>query len=143
MVWAAFSRSKQSEIVFLEENVNSELYVDILEHNLLPMMGPADIFQQDNASCHKSRTTMAWFQEKEVAVMDWPAISPDLNPIENLWAYMQQKVYEEARSFDCRRDLMQKITDVWADIPQIMRDNLIDSMPKRMDLVLKEKGERI
>lgn len=143
MVWAAFSRTKKTDIVFVTGNMDSELYIDILEHNLLGVMDPDDIFQQDNASCHTSRRTMSWFSDNGVEVMSWPAISPDLNPIENLWAYMQHKVYQGGISFNNEQALMDKIKDVWDSIPQTIIDNLIGSMNKRMELVIKGKGERL
>lgn len=142
MVWAAFSKTKKTDIVFVTGNLNSDLYIEILEHNLLPILDEGDIFQQDNASCHTSRITRSWFAENGVEVMPWPALSPDLNPIENLWAYMQRKVYEGARSFDNEQLLMDKIKDIWDEIPQTIIDNLIGSMNKRMELVLKGKGNR-
>jgi hypothetical protein len=45
------------------------------------------IFQQDNASIHMSGHSLVWFAEKNIPLLDWPARSPDLNPIENLWAF--------------------------------------------------------
>lgn len=143
MVWAAFSRTKKTDIVFVTGNLNSELYIDILEHNLMAIMDTDDIFQQDNATCHTSRQTMTWFADNGIEVMQWPAISPDLNPIENLWAYMQHKVYEGGISFDNEQLLMNKIKDVWDEIPQVIIDNLIGSMNKRMEQVIKGKGERL
>ena len=42
------------------------------------------IYQQDNASVHKSRQTMKWLKSNNIEVIDWPTISPDQNPIENI-----------------------------------------------------------
>ncbi|KAE9045847.1 hypothetical protein PR001_g4799 [Phytophthora rubi] len=65
-------------------------YIYTVSEFLLPYAhfnyGTDFTFQQDNASIHTSRETMAFFEEQEVSVMDWPARSPNLNPIENLWS---------------------------------------------------------
>ncbi|KAI5152859.1 hypothetical protein ENBRE01_3070, partial [Enteropsectra breve] len=50
------------------------------------------IFKQDNAPCHKSNYTSRFFTENEINVIEWPAQSPDLNPIENVWAYIDQRL---------------------------------------------------
>ncbi len=66
------------------------IYQDILEHFMLPsadkLYGDADfIFQQDLAPAHTAKGTKSWFNDHGVTVLDWPANSPDLNPIVNLW----------------------------------------------------------
>jgi hypothetical protein len=50
------------------------------------------IFQQVNAPCHKSRIEKKWFEDNRMVVMDWPAMSSDLSPIENLWAVIKNKL---------------------------------------------------
>ncbi len=69
--------------------VNAAIYQDVLEHFILPsadkLYGDADfIFQQDLAPAHTAKGTKSWFSDHGVTVLDWPANSPDLNPIENL-----------------------------------------------------------
>jgi hypothetical protein len=46
------------------------------------MNDPGIIFQQDNAKIHRSYRAQEWFERHGIEVLDWPAHSPDLSPIE-------------------------------------------------------------
>jgi hypothetical protein len=87
MIWAAIKVGWKSSIVKIEETMNSAKYCRMLQDNLLPHLKRfgADkvIFQQDNAPCHASRMTKAWLDTNKVPLLQWPAKSPDLSPIEN------------------------------------------------------------
>ncbi len=50
------------------------------------------IFQQDLAPAHTAKSTKSWLNEHGVGVLDWPANSPDLKPIENLWGIVTRKM---------------------------------------------------
>jgi len=70
--------------------------------------------------------------------MEWPAQSPDLNPIENLWGDIKKGVFEaEPTNIN---DLWSVIERSWAAIPTKRYQILIDSMPKRCKAVIENKG---
>ncbi len=89
MIWAAMSSAGVGPLCFLKSTVNAAIYQEILEHFMLPsadkLYGDADfIFQQDLAPAHTAKGTKSWFNDHGFTVLDWPANSPDLNPVENL-----------------------------------------------------------
>ncbi len=97
MIWAAMSSAGVGPLCFLKTNVTAPIYQDILEHFMLPS---ADhlfkdayfIFQQDLAPVHTAKSTKSWLNDHGVGVLDWPANSPDLNPIKNIWSIVKRKM---------------------------------------------------
>ncbi len=97
MIWAAMSSAGVGPLGFLKSIVNAAIYQEILEHFMLPsadkLYGDADfIFQQDLALAHTAKGTKSWFNDHDVTVLDWPANSPDLNPIEHLGVIVKRKM---------------------------------------------------
>ncbi len=75
--------------IFVAYSCHQRILQEILEHFMLPsadqLFKDADfIFQQDLAPAHTAKSTKSWLNDHGVGVLDWPANSPDLNPIENL-----------------------------------------------------------
>ncbi len=101
--------------------------------------GDADVlFHQDLAPAHTAKGTKSWFNDHGVTVLDWPANSPDLNPIENLWGIVKRKMRDiRPNNAD---DLKAAIKVTWASITPEQCHKLIASMPRRIDAGIHAKG---
>lgn len=105
MIWGCFVGDKLGPIAFINGTVNTQVYVDILENVFLPFIdalsadGITDIvFQQDNARPHTAKRTQSllenWALAHGFSLMEWPPNSPDMNPIEHLWAHLKLKLHQ-------------------------------------------------
>lgn len=144
MIWAAFCAEMKSNIAWVTTRMNSKRYIEILENELVRMYEELDaenlIFQQDNASIHVSKETKAWFRDFEINLLEWPARSPDLNPIENLWGILARRVYRDGRQFHSVEELKNAIRVEWAAISPAEIQRLLGTMPKRICAVLESNG---
>lgn len=147
MLWAAFSMHGRTHLCKCDGRMDSKKYINMLETELITFtddkMDGDFIFQQDNAAIHVSRQSRAWFQEKDIDLLDWPACSPDLNPIENLWGILVRRVYANGRQFATVPELYVAVCIAWREIPQNTIDSLINSMPKRIFEVIKRGGKQL
>ena len=87
------------------------------------------IFQEDNALCHVSRQCNAWKADDNIPILPWPAQSPDINVIENVWRVLKiQKT---------KADLEQVVNEVWTSLPLHYIQSLYQNLPKRIKAVIK------
>jgi predicted ATPase len=99
MVWGMFSWHSLGALIVVEGTMVQHKYVSVLEDHVYLYMRivlhqGAGIYQQDNARRHTVRSARAWLEEHqdEFTVLPWPANSPTLNPIENLWNHLDRVV---------------------------------------------------
>ena len=83
-------------IIHIEGAVNANVYRNLLEQKVIPSLKESPIqpaiFMHDNAPCHTARRVKQDLAEENIDVVDWPALSPDLNPIENWWHIIGEQV---------------------------------------------------
>lgn len=147
MVWGAFSSVGQLEIQFASTRMNSTDYTNVLRSSLLPYLRDnADrkwIFQQDNAPIHKSNFTKNWLSQKGIEALTWPACSPDLNPMENIWGILVRRIYANQRQFDTIEALKREIIVQWDNLDLNLLNKLALSMNKRTFELIKANGNQI
>ena len=114
MVWGGISAFGKTELMLLKGRQDFQKYIQILKDHLIPFVETKEHeFQQDNAPIHVSEATRSFLQESNTQVMDWPACSPGLNPIENVWGLLSRSVYGSGRQYDSEKDLKEAIWSAW------------------------------
>ena len=137
MVWECFCFHGVGTLCRVEGNINSDKYIDILDTNLWPVIARhfpdgAYLFQDDNAPVHRSRITQEYIARNRIKNMSWPAQSPDINIIENIWLYIKRKLQSRIHNINSADELFQHTLQIWQDINLNYVRNLYNSIPRRI-----------
>ena len=155
MVWGCFCNNKLGPLVLVEGTLNSDKYIELLKRHLLSFLNNLNeggelipwyffqeenyIFQDDNAPCHASIKTKSWKEDNSIKILPWPAQSPDLNPIENLWNELETKIRKRRPMPRNKNDFFAALKEEWYKIDESQLIRLVKSMPNRISAVLENK----
>ncbi len=134
MVWGCISAYG---LHVLEGTMNVERYIKVLEQHMLPSRWR--VFQQNNAKPHSAAITTAWLRSRRVWVLNCPACSPGLSPIENIWHIIKQKIRQK-RPWTLQQ-LEIYIRQEWDQITKSKLQKFVNLMPRRFQTVLKRRGD--
>jgi len=110
--------------------------------NKLREEGRTPVFMQDGARPHTAHANLEYLGSKGIVLLEnWPARSPELNPIENLWAYIQRKVSD--RGPENQEDLREMVQEEWDAIPQALIDEYVLSFQQRLSECRQRKGQHL
>lgn len=147
MVWGCMTVHGPGYLCKIDGKMDQELYKSILEDELgqtidyYQMNISEVIFQQDNDPKHTAKSIKEWLAAQQFSILQWPPQSPDLNPIEHLWAHLKQQLNKYETPPKGMIELWSRIEEQWNKVDEAVCKNLIESMPRRIDAVLKAKGK--
>jgi len=145
-VWGCFTISGVGYLCKIDGGLDAELYRKILDEDLMQTLDyynlePNDIFfVQDNDPKHTAILTKQWFDDNDIETLPWPPQSPDLNPIEHLWNDVDRRLRALNVEFRGKEALWEYVSQVWNDTTVETCTKLINSMPERINDVIKAKG---
>lgn len=136
-VWGCIGKMNHIHLI-QEKHLNQIYYLKILKKYF---SDDEDItLVQDNSPIHNAKKVKVWLENNNITVLKWPAYSPDLNPIENLWSRMEYLM--QNRKPKDSEELWQLVKSTFDEIvsdEQYIK-NLVHSMPKRLKHVYDTEG---
>ena len=94
--------------------------------------------QIDNARYYWTNQVLQFFQENNIKVIDWPPYSPDLNPIENLWSIIKDKL--KRKKFISMSSLKSKLIKLLENIYEDLVKRLLEGIYNRINIWMETKG---
>lgn len=150
MVWGAFIGSRLSTLVTMPKNLRKAVdFVEVVYKGELERFWAevlasgveGMILMEDGAPIHRSNAPKAWREAHGIPKMEWPAQSPDLNPIEMLWKILKDAVqHKRNRRPKNVAEMELALKEEWGKVTGAYLERLIESMPARMRAVIKAKG---
>lgn len=150
MIWGAIAKDFKSPLILIDGKLNSIKYIKMLEdNNIFHLLNKrfgnnGYVFQQDGASSHTAAITINFLSQKVKLLKDdikWPANSPDLNVIEIIWAIIKSRINIE--KVENKKDLFEKVKQIWDEIPIETINLLIDSFHSRIKTCIQLNGESL
>lgn len=143
-IWASFGKDYKSDLSWVEKRLNGDEYCKMMKTNLLKGVSKTRRSKycliSDNAPWHKKRSTVMGV-ETIVKTEYLPALSPDFNPIENVWGEMVKRLHKDGQQYRNQKELKEGIQTVWNGFTQAELNDRAASFEDRLLAGVETKGE--
>ena len=144
MVWGSITAHGRTPLVVIAGNLTGIRYRDeIVQPYVIPFIHAQDnnvTFQQNNAQPHVARVVRDYLTEQHVDLLSWPAVSPDLSPIEHVWDEMERRLRHLPNQPVTSAEMSPALIRIWNNIPQAFFNNLVRSMRRRCQACINAHG---
>ena len=144
MVWGGICGGRKTRLLVLDGNLNAQRYInEVLVPEVIPFLlqnGPNLIFQQDNARPYVARVVNDFFNQNNVDRLPWPALSPDLSPIEHLWDELSRRIHNGNPQINTVAQLRQALVREWNNLPNPLVQRYVNSMRRRIQACIQANG---
>ncbi|GFX88755.1 transposable element Tc1 transposase [Trichonephila clavipes] len=145
MVWAGIMINGRTRLhVVANGTMTDQQYIDEV---LLPpvrlfrgAVGDKFVFMDDNATCHRTLAVQDFLDSEGIQRLVWPARSPDLNPIENVWDALGRQGAGPNYPLTNKNILIRALTEEWDKLPQQLLHNVVQSMVRRVECCITLHG---
>ena len=145
LVWSGISLDGRTDLYVIRNGALTGVrYRDeVLDPVVRPYAGACGhgfILMDDNARPHRARVVNQYLEQEGIERMEWPARSPDLNPIEHAWDILQRRLSSRIRQPRTAEELSNFLVEEWHRIPVADIRRLILSFPRRCQEVINARG---
>nr|CAH7722538.1 unnamed protein product [Callosobruchus chinensis] len=144
MFWGGIRFNRRTQLIHISGTMTGAYYLqNIINAIVRPLrnkIGDQFIFMDDNDRPHRTRPVQQALENRNIARLEWPAISPDMNPIEHVWDYVSRAIFNQNNPPRSTQELIVAATEEWDNIPQEVINNLIIGMHRRVDPFIRSRG---
>jgi transposase len=144
-VWGCFSFDCKIDLYVLNGTMTGQKYCDIIRDIVVPhfdnhCLAIRPLFMDDNARPHRARIVSDYLRQESIDSIPWPAMSPDMNPIEHLWDDIGRKINNRVPACQNLKELRDALVQEWQSIPLRTLRHLVQSMRRRVDKLFRKRG---
>jgi transposase len=146
MVWRCISHDCKLDLVTIQGNLTGYQCIrDVFQPVVVPHfdnhpLATRPVYMDDNARSHRSRAVTAYLQSEAVTSVHWPAMNPDLNPVEHIWDMLGRRIQAREPPVQNIRQLEAALHREWQQLSQQDIRRLTEGMRRRVNAAIQARG---